>query len=594
MDETTKEETAQADAGGVDDGPTARVVRPRLWPAVIIVTAHLSVTIGIALFASVNTLNFVGYGGAPLIAALLLVLWWLLASRVPVLDRFAGLILLGAALGWIVWSQEAFGVMLLMVALPAFTTSLVALLVITKRFTWARRRLLLVLLIATGTGFFTLLRSDGISGNLTPVLAWRWSASPEAALEGAAAEHTVAEGLPQQPGESDWPEFRGPLRDSRVPGVTFATDWQQSPPKELWRRPVGLAYSSFAVVGDYLFTQEQRGEEELVVCYRAATGDEVWTNAVANRYENNMGHGPRATPTFHEGKLYTMGPSGVLQCLDASTGKTVWKRDLTADVGASVPGWGFASSPLVVDDRVIVFAGAGDGKGVAAYDRASGDLAWSAGSGRSGYCSGQFARIAGVPQVLFTSGFGLQAFAPESGEKLWEHAWDMGSNARVVQPLFVNDNTVAIGSSFGKGTRLVEISRVETAWNVAEKWTTKRFRPYFNDQVFFEGHCYGFDGNRLSCIDMATGERLWAGERYGGQILLLSDMGVLLVLSEKGEVALVRATPDSYNKLASFHALSGKTWNHPVIANGKLFVRNAEEAACYDLPVMAEKAVRSE
>jgi outer membrane protein assembly factor BamB len=368
-----------------------------------------------------------------------------------------------------------------------------------------------------------------------------------------------------------------------VTGVKFSTDWT-TPPRELWRRKVGPAWSSFAAVGDYVFTQEQRGEQELVTCYRAATGEPVWANQAEARFKDTMGLGPRATPTYHQGKLYAQGARGLLQCLDAATGHTIWKRNLTADASTGVPGYGFACSPLLVDDRVIEFTCGGEGKSAVAYDRASGEIAWLAGHKASAYSSPHFAVIGAVPQVLMVCGFGVQSFVPQTGVSLWEYPWKVKQYERCTQPLVVGNDSIMVAATGATGSGLLRIQKQEKTWSVKEEWTTKTFRSYFNDCVFHEGYAYGFDGDRLACLDLRTGERRWTGKRYDGQVLLIADMAVLLVLSEAGEVVLVQATPERFSEIAQFSALSGKTWNAPVVAHGKLFVRNAEEAACFELP----------
>jgi outer membrane protein assembly factor BamB len=368
-----------------------------------------------------------------------------------------------------------------------------------------------------------------------------------------------------------------------VTNAKFSTDWSTRP-RELWRRKIGPAWSSFAAVGDYLFTQEQRGEEELVTCYRAGTGEDVWTNRVQARFEDMMGLGPRATPSFDQGKLYVQGATGVLQCLDASTGNTVWKRDIAADTDTKTPMYGFASSPLVLGELVIGISSGGEGKSLVAYNRASGDVAWLAGHGGSGYSSPQVALLAETPQVLMVSDFGLQSFTPETGAPLWEHPWKVNTNPRCIQPLVVDSDSILLGTTGVLGSRLLRIQKEDASWNVSEEWTTKNFRPYFNDCVLHKGYCYGFDGDRIVCIDVKSAERRWRGNRCGGQLVLISDMDMLLILTEAGDVVLIPATPERFSETARFKALSGKTWNHPVVAHGKLFVRNSEEAACFELP----------
>lgn len=590
MAKNTEQDGAVVDIAGQSNREQGAGKGPRMWPAVLIVAAHFT-ALWFSLQAPTAMLSAIGLIIAPLLALVLLSIWWLTARRVPLRERVGGFVLFSAAVAWIVFTQASNGTRLLMIGAPALTTGVVVLLVLTRGMRWPLRRWLVVAFIVGCAGFFTALRVDDVRGNLSPVLSWRWNPSPEElflALTKEPARPVEPAILPPKAGLQDWPGFRGAARDSRLAGTTFSTNWTETPPRELWRRRVGLGWSSFAAIGEYVFTQEQRGGDEVVVCYRAGTGDEVWVNRVAARFEEATGTGPRATPTFRQGKLYTLGAMGILQCLDAATGGTVWKRDLITDTDAEVPTWGFASSPLVTGELVIVFSGGRQGKSVAAYHCESGDLVWTAGDGTHGYASGHLARIAGVPQVLMCSDIGIQSFTPETGGLLWEHRWQAMTNPRCVQPLVAGAGSVMIGTAGGQGTRLLHVDKKESAWNVVEKWTTRRFRPYFNDFVYYEGYCYGFDGSRLSCIDAKTGERQWKGGRYGGQLLFIADMGTLLVLSENGDVILVQATPEGYHELARFKALDGKTWNHPVVAHGKLFVRNAQEAACFELPM--EKA----
>jgi len=307
-------------------------------------------------------------------------------------------------------------------------------------------------------------------------------------------------------------------------------------------------------------------------------------NSVKAHFDEITGPGPRATPTYVDGKLYVQGATGVLQCIDAQSGAMVWQRDLTVDTEAEVPHWGFSSSPLIVGDSLIQFSGGSEESSVVAYHRATGELIWNTGKGNIGYSSAHFVRLADIPQVLVTSNFGIQSFIPETGDVLWEHHWQVKTNPRVAQPIITEDGGVLIGTASMMGTRRLSIAYDENAWKVFEQWTSKKFRPYFNDYILYEGYCYGFDGNRLTCINAATGERQWRGGRVGGQLLFVHDMEVLLILTEEGDVMLVEANPVEYIVMSQFKAISGKTWNHPVIAHGRLFVRNAEEMACFDLP----------
>jgi outer membrane protein assembly factor BamB len=364
--------------------------------------------------------------------------------------------------------------------------------------------------------------------------------------------------------------------------MQIATDWSTSPPVELWRRPIGPGWSSFAVSGDLLYTQEQRGPDEVVSCYRVSTGEPIWRHRDATRFwESNAGAGPRGTPTLLNGRVYTLGATGILNVLDAGNGAVVWSRNAASDLNAKTPMWGFSSSPLVVDDVVIVALG---GK-LAGYDATTGNRRWAGpGSGFS-YSSPHLATIDGVTQVLFISGDGTTSVAPATGKVLWEHAWPGGA---IVQPALTNDGGVlvnAISMNGGTGIRRLAIAHSAGHWSVAERWTSTGLKPYFNDFVVHNGFAFGFDGSILSCIDLQDGQRKWKGGRYGnGQLLLLADQDLLLVLSEDGELALVKATPDQFTEVARFPgALEGKTWNHPVVVRDVLLVRNDHEMAAFRL-----------
>jgi outer membrane protein assembly factor BamB len=379
-----------------------------------------------------------------------------------------------------------------------------------------------------------------------------------------------------------WPGFRGPNRDGIVRAVQIETDWSKSPPVELWRRPIGPGWSSFAVGGDLLYTQEQRGEDEVVAAYRLTTGEPVWRHRDATRFwESNGGAGPRATPTLSEGRLYTLGATGILNALDAGNGSVLWSHNASSDTGVKVPGWGFAGSPLVVDDLVIVATSGA----LVAYDRATGARRWLRKSKGGSYSSPHLVMIGGVAQVLLLNGAGATSVAPADGTDLWEHAWP--GDTVIVQPALTAEGDVlisTIGGTGGVGTRRIAVARGSDGWTVKERWTSNGLKPYFNDLVVHKGYAFGFDGSILACIDLADGKRKWKGGRYGnGQLVLLPDQDLLLVLSEEGELALVRATSDQFTEVARFPALEGKTWNHPVLVGDVLLVRNGEQMAAFRL-----------
>ena len=331
-----------------------------------------------------------------------------------------------------------------------------------------------------------------------------------------------------------------------------------------------------------LYTQEQRGDEERVACSDAATGEPVWTHRDTTRFwESGTGAGPRATPTLHGDHLYALGATGFLNALDATDGTVKWSRHVATDTATETPLWGFSSSPLVVHEVVIV-AAAGR---LVGYGTADGELRWlgpDRGGSWGSYASPHLMTIDGIEQVLLLSGAGLTGLEPATGALLWEYPWP---GFGMVQPAMTADGDLLIGAD-DIGTRRMTVSRRTKGWSIEERWTTIGLKPYFNDFVIDDNHAYGFDGGILACIDLADGERKWKGGRYGhGQLVLVAEQDLLLVISERGELALVGATPDRFVEFARIPVLEGKTWNHPVLTGDVLLLRNDREMVALRLPL---------
>lgn len=571
----------------------------RLWPALVVVVLQWLGYMLPGLLAPGTMAKFMGMLWSSLGGAGLLAVWWLFFSRLRWVDRLVGLAVLAlTGAGASLLYHETVGAMgLVLFALPVVTTAWVLWLAVSKTLTWPVRRLCMYGVFAAAWGYFALLRLEGLDGSFESETSFRWAPTKEE--EFLAAQQPPAAGRQEPPKPEvarvleaqagDWPCFRGPTRDSRVPGVSIATNWKAQPPKEVWRKRIGPGWSSFSVVGGRLYTQEQRSQEEAVVCYAADTGAELWAHRDTARFtEVVAGPGPRATPTFHEGKLFTLGATGRLNCLDAMTGAPIWAADIARDADAKVPMWGFSSSPLVARGVVSVFAGGSGGKSVLGYEAATGKLLWSGGTGALGYCSTQLSKLGGVELVTISTDDGLFGFEPASGKELWKYAWPSKGVARVVQPAAVGDSDLLIGTGFGLGLRRVRIAQENNAWSAKETWATKAISPYFNDFVVHKDHVYGFTTTLLVCVSLDDGKERWRANGYAnGQVLLLPDQDLMLVLTEKGEVGLVDARPDGHKELAKFKMLDGKTWNHPVLVHGKLYVRNGAEAACYQLAVAA-------
>jgi outer membrane protein assembly factor BamB len=420
-----------------------------------------------------------------------------------------------------------------------------------------------------------------------PDMRWRWQKTAEE--EYLARRNPTTAPAQAKSGAltlrtGDWPVFRGEKRDGVLRGVSINTDWSKSPPRQVWRHPIGPGWSSVSIVDGRLFTQEQRGEHDVVVCMDAATGGEIWSHDEPGRFWDPLSSaGPRGTPTFDRGKIYAQGATGTLLCLDAANGNKMWSRDVLADTNAKMPDWGVSSSPLVTRGVVVVYGAGQSGKGLIAYKCDSGEIAWTVNAGMYSYSSAQLATISGQEQVLFISDAGMVSVEPESGKVLWKYDAP-GQPPRSLQPLRVGEGKILVQLGLESAADLIDVAKNGDTWAATKIWTTKNLKSPFNDFVLHQGYIYGFDNTIFACVDAKTGEKKWRKGRYGtGQVLLIADQGVLLVLSDKGKVALVAARPDDLQELGQFQAIEGKTWNHPVIAQGKLYVRNSQEIACYEV-----------
>ena len=556
----------------------------RLWPGVLIVVLQLLGMFVLPLVAP-GAAIFGMLGGA--VGALAILVWWVFFSRARWFERVGAVVLMIVAIvvtRFVLHPSVAgagMGFLFPVYGLMSMSIALVVGVVVSRRLPDGARRAVLAAFILLACVAWSLVRTGGITGDADSDLAWRWSQTPEERLLARTGDEASAR--PAAPAAAltgaDWPGFRGPERDGVVRGVRIATDWSASPPKELWRRPIGPGWSSFAVRGDRLYTQEQRGGDEVVACYNTTDGKPVWSHRDAARfYESNGGAGPRGTPTLSDGRVYTLGATGILNALDADDGSVVWSRNAASDTETKVPGWGFSGSPLVIDD-VVVIAAAGT---LAAYDRATGEPRWVGPKAGCCYSSPHRVTVGGVTQIVLMRGDGVISVAPTDGKLLWQHPLPTGG--RIVQPALTADGDLLVSVGEGSDLYRIKVAQEAGGWKVEERWTSEGLKPYFSDFVVHEGHAYGFDAGKIACINVEDGAGKWAGGSYGsGQLVLLPEQDVLLVVSEQGKLALVGATPDRFAELARFPAIEGKTWNHPVLAGDVVLVRNAEEMAAFRL-----------
>jgi outer membrane protein assembly factor BamB len=518
-----------------------------------------------------------------------------------------GILALLAAWGWPGSSSDARRLPVLAAVLVAFT----ALLVWALRPSPARRVTPFVLLYLVAVPMF-FARLASMDGNFRPILVTRdWvkdtflGGSADQVLERHRAEQGKAGGpadLTEKPG--DWPAFRGVNRDGVATGPKLSRDWGKTPPKLVWRQPVGGGYAAFAVANGFLVTIEQRRDKEAVVCYEATTGKEVWATGWDTRFEETAGGpGPRATPTIANGDVFALGAKGRLTCLNGADGKEKWAVE-TLEGNANLT-WAMSGSPLVADNLVIVNPGAQTEEAkwtaVRAYDRTTGKLVWSAGDRKAGYASPELATLGGVAQVLIFDADGLGGYELTKGAELWRFRWPTFQGINVAQPIVVDSQTVFVSSDYSgeaTGGCLVRITQTGGKWTAQQVWRTpnKSMRCKFNSPVRRTGpegdFVYGLDDpGKLECVDLKTGKSMWKddrrehrGDAFGqGQILLQDDL--IVALTEYGELVLVEATPAGFHELGRVEALTKgtKTWNTPALAHGRVYVRNEEEMACFDV-----------
>lgn len=591
---------ADSNTSVVKDRGDAASSRPfrslRWWPAAILIA--LSVIVRFVpswTDGSSFPLLLLGFLG-PAFFSSVVVLWWLFPSGASWREKGIGTAGLAgiAALTSMTSDPSMRGMAMILWTIPVGMAAFAIPLVVASHYPSYRVWLGLAG-AALGFGAWNLVRSEGVTGDFVVEFKPRWTVPAEKDYLSSRKASTNGEtsSSPESPPESTspesngapWPEFRGPNRDGTVAEVVLNEDWEKSPPELLWKRAIGPGWSSFAVAENHLFTQEQIGDEEAVICLNADTGDTLWTFSAKGRFAEEMGGiGPRATPTYHSRQIFAVGADGMVVCLDAQNGKEKWRRELKEDAQRTPPTWGFSSSPLIVDDLVVVHAGGAGDKGIFAYDQADGSIRWQAASGDHSYSSPQKGTFNDVSGILMATNDGLQFLDPKDGSTIWNHEWKIATY-RAVQTV-VNGNSIYVASSMGNGIRKLDVSFADGTWKVESDWTSRDLKPDFNDMVSYQGALYGFDATIFGAVSMDTGKRLWKKGRYGaGQVLLLSESGQMLVAAENGELVLLRASQEKLDEVARIPAIESKTWNHPVVVKDRIYLRNSQQAACYKLPL---------
>ena len=574
----------------------------RVWPAVV-----LTLVFWIYLYANhaldmTSGERFISRMLGCLVAMLAFIIWWLSRSKVAWRDRLLALavpIALGALTAQFTDKKTMGGFALFLTSLPIVMGVWTGWLLIARRLQPRTQRIGFIVAMALTFPYFTLIRSAGLAADQTAEIHWRWTPTKESLFlanhSKAPADSTKAVASAEktwtiQPG--DCPEFRGPQRDGVVAGVSIAADWDKNPPKLLWQKRVGPGWSAMIVVDGHLVTQEQRDAVEAVVCYDAATGNELWAHNDTDRFEEALaGAGPRGTPTFAGNRIYALGANGRVNCLIPETGEVVWSRSITKDAGvppSDLPQWGYSNSPLMVDDLVVVFAGGSGEKNLLAYRVKDGEIAWTAKGGKQSYSSPQLAVLDGQKQILMHDTGALRGYNIADGAELWSFPNGSALALPMIQPHVFGPADIA--ASITPGMHRIAVKREGQKWSATSRWNSNTLKPDFSDFAVHEGAIYGLSDRIMCCLDAETGAKVWKKSRLGpGQLLLIADQDALLLSNEKGEIILVGINREGPIEIGRFKAIEGKTWNGPVLVGNRVFLRNAEEMAAYEINVQPTK-----
>ncbi|NNE92344.1 MAG: PQQ-binding-like beta-propeller repeat protein [Verrucomicrobiales bacterium] len=468
--------------------------------------------------------------------------------------------------------------------------------------------LLLGIVVASFVFRFLFVYDGSTSGGSMPKYKFRFSSTEtDEASEVAVVEpETARTDVPVPEGVIDSPRFLGPKGDGVWPDPIASFDFSQNPPEELWRQPIGEGWSSYAVVGGRAITQEQRGDDELVTCYELVSGELLWahtdpdsrfTKSAEMSVEAVMGgEGPRSTPTVHGQRVFSLGSTGILNCLDLQTGENIWTQNVIADFGAGLPKWGKSAGPLVIEEHNLVVVtgpesspapkGKPDtyrGPTLIAFALDSGEPVWEYEGTGASYSSPRLIDLAGETQLVSVNGRNVTGHDPATGDEKWRFDWP-GPFPKVGQPIEAGDDRVLVSASYSVGSYLLQIREDEGSWTVEPVWKSTRLKTKFSSAIIHEGIAYALNEGRLTCVNMETGKAIWRAPsgKYGfGQNLLVGDQ--LLIQAEEGDVAIVETNPEEFVETATVDALSAMTWNTPTLAGRYLLVRNGEEAVCYKL-----------
>ena len=384
-------------------------------------------------------------------------------------------------------------------------------------------------------------------------------------------------------GLDDWPQWRGPKRDGVSAERGLLKDWPAGGPKLAWKASgAGEGYSSFATANGRLYTLGARGGTEYVIAYDAASGKKLWEAAHGQRFSNDRGDGPRATPTIEGNLLYAFGASGDLSALDAATGKIQWRVNVLKQFGGSNITWGLSESPLVLSDRILINAGA-PGASIVALKKTDGSLIWKSQRDEAGYSSAVLQEIGGVRQAIYFTGQRALGIDVDTGKLLWSYNKVANNTANIATPI-VRDNRVFLSSGYGTGAALLEMSPAPAGISAKEVYFSREMRNHHASSVLIGDYLYGFSDAILTAMQFDTGKVVWRDRSVGkGSVVFADDR--LYLFSENGVMGLAEANPAGYREHGRFELRTGNlpTWSHPVVSGGKLFIRDQDTVYAYDV-----------
>ncbi len=383
----------------------------------------------------------------------------------------------------------------------------------------------------------------------------------------------------------EWPRWRGPNQDGISTETGLLAEWPEGGPPELWRADVGIGFSGVTVAGGKACTQFSDGDNEILACFDAITGEERWRAEIGKHWDNSFRDfdGPRATPTVDGGRIYAGAAHGAIRCLDLDTGETLWSRFLAEEMDGKTPGHGYVMTPLIDGDRVFLNPGGKDGKSVVALDKETGEILWTNLDDKAAYAAPIAIDVDGQRQIVFFTAKGVVGVAPDDGAELWRYPWETRYDINAATPLY-SAPYLFIASEYDHGSALLKLSAADGAAKVEEVWVSDNMQNQMSTSVLVDGHLYGFHRSFLSCLDFATGEEKWRERGFGVGSLTVAD-GKLLVLGDKGQLALAEISPDGYREISRADGIVGgnRTWSVPTVADGRLYLRDEEKLVCLDL-----------